>query len=139
MTVRTLRGPARAPLVAPLVERDRELDTVAGALDGATGEAGRLLVIEGEPGTGKTRLVEEAAAMADARGMRTLRARGAELERDYAFGLIRQLLDSEAAVLDTEEGASPAIVAPAVSMLKGAPPDEAPPLDALFAMINGIY
>jgi DNA-binding CsgD family transcriptional regulator len=139
MNARTLRGPAGTPQVAPLVERERELATVADALDTATGEAGRLLVIEGKPGTGKTRLVEEAAAMADARGMRTLRARGAELERDYAFGLIRQLLESEAAALDTDEGASPAIVAPAVSMLRGAPPDEAPPLDALFAMVNGIY
>ena len=135
----TLRGPAGTPLVAPLVERDRELGAVGSALDTAIGEAGCLLVIEGKPGTGKTRLVEEAVAMADARDMRTLRARGAELERDYAFGLIRQLLESEAAALDTDESSSPAIVGPAVAMLRDAPPDEAPPLDALFAMVDGIY
>lgn len=34
------------------------------ALDEVTGGAGRLLLVSGEPGIGKTRLVEELAALA---------------------------------------------------------------------------
>ena len=54
---------------------------------------GSLLVVEGPAGIGKSALIGAARAVSDAAGTRTLRARGGELERDFAFGVVRQLLE----------------------------------------------
>ncbi|MET7334761.1 BTAD domain-containing putative transcriptional regulator [Nonomuraea sp. NPDC005650] len=60
------RAPARRE--AGLVGRGEELGVLRQAIEGAfTGRTG-LAVVEGEPGAGKTRLLEEAAAVADRRG-----------------------------------------------------------------------
>jgi len=50
-----------------LVGRDAELATLAAALEAALGGRGGLVLLTGEPGLGKSRLVREAAAMAEAR------------------------------------------------------------------------
>jgi DNA-binding SARP family transcriptional activator len=62
---------------AQLVGRDAELRQVLAALDEARG-APRVVLVEGEPGIGKTRLVEELAAVATARGMTVLWGRAFE-------------------------------------------------------------
>ncbi len=51
-----------------LVGREREIGRVQLALDRAAGGQGGLLVVSGEPGIGKTRLVEELAARATRSG-----------------------------------------------------------------------
>lgn len=53
------RRPAPAPERLPLVGREAELGTVATSLEGARERRGRVVLISGEPGIGKTRLVEE--------------------------------------------------------------------------------
>jgi class 3 adenylate cyclase/tetratricopeptide (TPR) repeat protein len=50
-------GPERAEL--PLVGREAEMRTLLGALAGARSGAGRLVEVVGEPGIGKSRLIEE--------------------------------------------------------------------------------
>jgi DNA-binding CsgD family transcriptional regulator len=50
----------------PLRGRDQELDTVRRYLEETRGGTGSVIVIEGSPGLGKTRLVEECAAAARA-------------------------------------------------------------------------
>jgi DNA-binding CsgD family transcriptional regulator len=50
-------------------------------------------VIDGAAGVGKTSLLEATRSAASASGLLTLRARGAELERAFAFGVVRQLFD----------------------------------------------
>ena len=50
-------------------------------------------MVEGPAGVGKTALLADARAIADAAGMQVLRSRGAELEREFAFGVVRQLLE----------------------------------------------
>ncbi len=50
-------------------------------------------MIEGAPGIGKTRLLAAAAQRARESGLTVLSARGGELERDFAFGIVRQLLE----------------------------------------------
>ena len=50
------------------VGRDAELRAVEGFLEQAIGSAGRLVVVAGEPGIGKTRLCEEASSLARERG-----------------------------------------------------------------------
>jgi hypothetical protein len=48
-------------------------------------------IVEGPPGIGKTRLL--AAAGAAAEDLEVLRARASELERDFPFGVVRQLFE----------------------------------------------
>jgi chromosomal replication initiation ATPase DnaA len=60
---------------ADLVERERELGELAGALTEAHAGTGQLVVIHGEAGVGKSRLLEAAADQARASGMGVLTAR----------------------------------------------------------------
>lgn len=48
----------------PLIGRDRELAEVTAALDDALTDRGRVVMLVGEPGIGKTRLCEEVSAVA---------------------------------------------------------------------------
>lgn len=77
----------------PLLEREEELATIAGALGAAALGAGGLLVIEGEAGAGKTALLASAARQAAEAEMLVLRARGGEYERDFPYGVVRQLFE----------------------------------------------
>ncbi len=52
-----------------LVGRDREMHTVAGLLDLSINGEGRVAGVVGAPGIGKSRTVDEAAKLADARGI----------------------------------------------------------------------
>jgi predicted ATP-dependent serine protease len=51
------------------VGREPELAEIRSAIDEAAGGRGRLLLVSGEPGIGKTRLADEAAGQAASRGM----------------------------------------------------------------------
>jgi DNA-binding CsgD family transcriptional regulator len=82
-----------------LLERDDELTLLASAMQEP---AGRLVVVAGRAGVGKTRLLGEAAILAGQAGMRVVPARGVELEREFAFGLVRQLFDPVLAAADPE-------------------------------------
>ena len=62
-------------------------------MDAARDGNGRLAVIEGSAGIGKTSLLAEVRAAAESTGLRVLSARGGELEREFAFGIVRQLFE----------------------------------------------
>lgn len=64
------------------------------ALDAATEGSSRAVLLVGHAGMGKTRLHEAALDAARVRGMCVVRAAGAELEQNLAFGLAAQLLRS---------------------------------------------
>ena len=78
---------------SPLLERTGELARIESALVRARDGHGSFLVIEGPAGIGKTALLAATRAAAEEDGMRSLRSRGAELERDFAFGVVRQLFE----------------------------------------------
>jgi hypothetical protein len=59
----------------PFVGRARELDDLGLALEDAASGHGSLLMISGEPGIGKSRLMEEVAARAEGLGWRVLTGR----------------------------------------------------------------
>lgn len=59
----------------PLVERSSELAALVGALDAASAGRTSFATVTGEPGIGKTRLCQELAAAATARGARVLSGR----------------------------------------------------------------
>ena len=67
------------------VGRQPELDTLLTRLDAACQGAGGLVLLGGEPGIGKTRLAEELAGAATARGVRVLWGRCYEGEGAPAF------------------------------------------------------
>ncbi|CAL9659859.1 helix-turn-helix transcriptional regulator [Streptomyces sp. enrichment culture] len=70
---------ARAETHRPLPRlrgRDRERALLSAALDAACRGQGAVVVLEGAPGSGKTRLVEEAHALAENRSMRVFAGGG---------------------------------------------------------------
>jgi class 3 adenylate cyclase len=81
-----------------LLGRDAELAAIDQALASARlGKSSRLL-IRGEPGIGKTALLEYAAEKATS--MRVLAARGVEFEADVPFAGLHELLHPTLALLD---------------------------------------
>ena len=70
---RTAAAPeADEPPRGVLAGREAELAALVGALDEACAGRGRLVLLAGEPGIGKSRLAEEVAALAQQRGARVL-------------------------------------------------------------------
>jgi tetratricopeptide (TPR) repeat protein len=79
-------------VTTPLIGREPERAAVDHALRQAEHGRGASLLIEGGPGSGRTTLLDHAAAEATAAGLEVLRARGSVLEAIHALGLVRQLL-----------------------------------------------
>jgi DNA-binding SARP family transcriptional activator/tetratricopeptide (TPR) repeat protein len=92
-------GPTKRPL---LVGRDREIRVLIGILD-QVGPSGRLLVIEGEPGIGKTRLAMAVADVVRDRGGAVLEARGYAGEAAIPLSVIAELLRSGMALPDAAD------------------------------------
>jgi DNA-binding SARP family transcriptional activator/tetratricopeptide (TPR) repeat protein len=74
-----IEEPASAPAAAPgrraagtFVGRERELETLEAGLEDALGGRGRLFLLVGEPGIGKSRLADEFASRAKQRGANVL-------------------------------------------------------------------
>lgn len=119
-----------------LLERGDELATVRRALDAAEGGTGRLLIVEGEAGAGKTSLLGATAGLGAEREMLVLRARGGEYERDFAYGVARQLFEpilaDEARRAELLQGTT-AAVAPIFS------PGPQQSESGAFAVQHGLY
>lgn len=76
-----------------LLERDGELAEIGRVLRSTLDGAGGLLTIEAEAGAGKTALLDAAAQRGEEAGALVLCARGGEYERDFAYGVVRQLFE----------------------------------------------
>ncbi|MEU8820058.1 AAA family ATPase [Actinoplanes sp. NPDC048796] len=74
-----------------LFGREEELAHLRRFLDSARHD-GDVRMVRGEPGVGKSALLTVAADLADAEGMRVLRANGSEFEADVTYSLLNQLL-----------------------------------------------
>jgi DNA-binding CsgD family transcriptional regulator/tetratricopeptide (TPR) repeat protein len=106
----------------PLVGRRDALRAFEDALDASSGGAFRFLVLVGEPGAGKTRLLDELAASATRRALPALLGRAAEFEQEMPFGAVIDALDDHveaslpglAGRLGTETSGLLATVLPAV-------------------------
>ena len=130
-----------------LLERSEELARIEAALAEARTGRGRFVVIEGPAGIGKTALLAAARTAAAEGGMRVLRSRGTELERDFAFGVVRQLFEPPLArrigarARRSAAGAPPAW-RPACSGSRAHPAADGPPspgVDPSFAILHGLY
>ena len=86
-----------------IFEREHEIGLVAKAITRALSSSeGSVFYFEGPGGIGKTSLLLEIAKLALANGMRVLKGCAAELERDYALGLVVQILESDIDNLDAD-------------------------------------
>ena len=92
-----------------LLERETERAELHDALAGAAQGRGAVVLVEGPPGIGKTRLLDDAAAAAARLGVLALRARAHELEQRVPYAVVRSLLETAFAGLDAApEGAGAA-------------------------------
>ena len=74
-----------------LLDRDAELAALERQLAALRAGSGRVIVVEGPAGIGKSSLLAAVAGGAEAGGVAVLRARGGPLEYDAAWGIAREL------------------------------------------------
>jgi DNA-binding CsgD family transcriptional regulator len=86
-----------------LMERGQECGALYRLVTGAAEATAGMVLIEGEAGIGKTSLLRTTEQYARQEGLTVLNARCAPLERDFAFGAARQLLEPVLAAADTPE------------------------------------
>jgi DNA-binding CsgD family transcriptional regulator len=129
--------------MAGLLERDRELLGIATLLEASAGADGGVVLIEGPAGIGKTALLESATRSAEMKGIHVLSARGGELERDFAYSVVRDLFAAALAAAGTEARAELLVGAAGLAAPLIAPDLAGPaPLavgDPAFAVLHGLY
>ena len=128
--------------IPALLERESELEELARAVAGAREGAGRVVLVEGPAGVGKSRLLASVRASASEAGLQVLEARGAVLERDFAFGVARQLF--EQTVLAATGAERQALFAGAAGLAERLVGEGGPGLaprdgDAEFGALHGLY
>ncbi len=114
------------------------MNALTALLDALVEGQPRMALIEGPAGIGKTRLLAELRGAASEGGVRSLSARGSELEREFPFGIVRQMLEpalkARSDRAELFEGA-----AEIASAVFEPPSDGAPGGDASFAVLHGLY
>ncbi len=125
-----------------LLERERESAELSHALSEAQRGHGRVVLVEGSAGIGKTSLLRAAAETAIDMGFTCLRARAGELERDFAYGCVRQLLEPVIAGApgperDRQFAGAAALAQPLFAPT--VPAQLAPAADTTFSMLHGLY
>ena len=124
-----------------LVERARELAEIDDCVGAAVAGQGVCVVFEGPAGIGKTALLAETRQCAARAGVSFLTARGAELEGDFPYGVVRQLLevtlrDAPAARRRRLCAGVAAFASPAVL---GEGSTDTDPAGQPFAVLHGLY
>jgi predicted ATPase len=99
-----------------LLGRDAEHARLEDLIDRARGGASAALVIRGEPGIGKSALLEHVVAGAE--GMTLLRARGVESESELSFAGLADLLQPVVGDLDALAGPQRAALAGALALVR---------------------
>ena len=127
-----------------LLERDAALATINQRLNDAAAGGGSLLLLEGPAGIGKTRLMQAAGRCGRELGLMTLTASGSELERDFAYGVVRQLFEAPLAAMSPlkRTGLLAGAAGRAASLFGiAATSDDGADalLDPSFAILHGLY
>jgi DNA-binding CsgD family transcriptional regulator len=135
---RLTSGDGHAGIV--LVERESQLASFRSMVDDVVGGQGGVALIEGTAGVGKSRLLAEAASHAEGRGAVVLRARGAEFEVEFPFGVVRQLFETTVAEPELEQWAFAGAAAPARPVLAAAGDEVSDDAGgASFAVLHGLF
>ena len=120
-----------------LLERTRELDALERLIAEAADGRGRVALIEGPAGIGKSRLLAEARYRAADR-MTVLSARCSQLEHDFSFGAVRQLFESVAHDPAQRDRLLAGAAAPVEGVLDVAAADGGV-AEGSFAVLHGLY
>ena len=145
-------GPVDAPAAAPslvptqrngppgpdLVDRETEAASLRGCLHAALDGLAGLAVIEGPAGIGKTRLLELVRAEARDAGATVLSGRGSQLEREFGFGVVRQLFDPLLATPEVRDALLTGAALGANRVFDAAAPADAES-DTVFTTLHGLY
>ena len=142
-----------------LLEREPQLTRLRRAVAAAAAGTGSVVLIEGPAGIGKTALLLAGRQLAEQGGLRFLRARCSELEQEFAFGVVRQLLETVLARADGTERAAllsgaAALSSPLFDLPAPGPGQDAddparsaetrvaagrPASDLTFTLVHGLY
>lgn len=119
-----------------LLERSAESEALLGVLDRASAGGGAAAVVVGPAGIGKTALLNDVIDQ-NAANFTVLRATGTVLERDFGFGVVRQLVaclsaDQQARAIDAAGPRGRAVLD------SHAPPSPLSP-DLVFATLSGLF
>jgi DNA-binding CsgD family transcriptional regulator len=76
-----------------LLERERELAELDRLINEANAGRGRLVLVEGPAGIGKSELLAAVRRRARSQEVTVLSARPSELDREFPFGVVRQLFE----------------------------------------------
>lgn len=118
----------------PLIGRDDELGLLR-AFIATAAESGGALLLSGEPGAGKTALLDAAVTDAEAAGVQVLRATGAEFESALAFAGIHQLLHPLLGELGALDAGPRVAVAVALGLQIGPSPNQLMVSNGVLALL----
>jgi DNA-binding CsgD family transcriptional regulator len=124
---------------ARLLERESELASLDALIDQAVAGSARLALVEGPAGIGKSRLVAEARRLGSEAGLRVLAARGGELEREFPYGVVRQLFEPVLVDPDERDRLLAGSAAGARAVFDPLEADAEAADDASFAALHGLY
>uniref|UniRef100_UPI001BDB666D AAA family ATPase n=1 Tax=Acrocarpospora catenulata TaxID=2836182 RepID=UPI001BDB666D len=127
-------GP-EAPGDVDLVGRDGDLLLLRSFVDRAR-HAGGALLLYGEPGVGKTALLDAAAAYAEGAGTRVVRASGTQFEAAHSFSTLHQAMYPMAGNLDALPPAHRRALGVALGLEAGSPPGLLVIANAALALLS---
>ncbi len=116
-----------------LVGRNWELNTIAAILDEAIGGAGCVIGVLGPPGIGKSRIVREAAALADDRDVQVFTTYCESHTSDIAFHAVTGLLRAALGVEALNDGEARGQIR---ALIGGADPEDLLLLDDLLGVAD---
>ncbi|MFZ0090989.1 MAG: AAA family ATPase, partial [Solirubrobacteraceae bacterium] len=130
---------AGSPARAALLEREDEVAALGTVIGEVAGGRSRVVLVEGAAGMGKTRLLVETHRLTIEANLRLLSARGGELEREFGFGVVRQLFERAVAGCDASalEGAAAAAGEVFEPVAEGRVGDRS--ANPSFASLHGLY
>ena len=123
-----------------IFERDTEVALIGAIIDRALAGSGAFVILDGPPGSGRSKLLELAGEHAAFNGMRVLYAIGKESERDLTFGGALQLFEEELERTEPDERATLLSGAAALAgplMAKG--PRDLRPHEPAPSVVHGLY
>ena len=120
-----------------LVGRRREVDLIDSFLGRAAADGGALWFI-GDPGVGKTVLLEATTEAATQAGTRILWAGGAEFEADLAFSALNQLLSPIHGEIERLRAVHRDALFRALGFSDGPPPDRLVVSTATMALLRQV-
>jgi len=116
-----------------LVGRDHDLDRISGLLERGAGSA---LLLSGQPGVGKSAVLDSVARAAVQDGTRVLRATGAEFEADVSYSALNQILLPLHGALDRLGAPARKAMSVALGFGSGPPPERLVVCNAALALLR---